>query len=207
MSDPYQILGVSRDATDEEIKAAYRRLAKKYHPDLNPGDERAAKKMNEINAAYDAIKNPSAQSFGQERYDDWYDGGWGDRTGGSSGSVELDAAEHYLQNGMFREAMNVLQSVPVSERAARWYYISALVAYNTGSTISALENIRTAVRMEPSNATYRSVLNQMEEGGQVYSSYRSSYPFAPFNGFAMIRRICFSYLLFRLLCGGWGFFF
>ena len=56
--DPYKVLGVSPDASDEEIKQAYRRLAKKYHPDLNPGDEAAAKKMQEVNAAYEQIKNP-----------------------------------------------------------------------------------------------------------------------------------------------------
>jgi len=60
MNDPYAVLGVSRDASEDEIKAAYRRLAKKYHPDLNPGDEAAAAKMKEINAAYDQIKNPAA---------------------------------------------------------------------------------------------------------------------------------------------------
>lgn len=58
MTDPYLVLGVSKDASEEEIKQAYRKLAKKYHPDLNPGDTEAARKMNEINAAYDQIKNP-----------------------------------------------------------------------------------------------------------------------------------------------------
>jgi molecular chaperone DnaJ len=58
MTDPYKVLGVSPDASDEEIKKAYRRLAKQYHPDRNPGDQEAAKKMQEVNAAYEQIKNP-----------------------------------------------------------------------------------------------------------------------------------------------------
>lgn len=81
MNDPYRVLGVSRDASEEEIKKAYRKLAKQYHPDLNPGNEEAAKKMNEINAAYEQIKNPgqtnSAYGYGGQ-------GGYG----GSSGSRE-----------------------------------------------------------------------------------------------------------------------
>ena len=58
MEDPYQVLGLERGASDEEVKKAYRRLAKKYHPDANPGDAEAARKMQEINAAYEQIKNP-----------------------------------------------------------------------------------------------------------------------------------------------------
>ena len=65
MDDPYKVLGVSPNATDEEIKQAYRRLAKKYHPDRNPDDKEAARKMQEVNAAYEQIKNPDkAQSSG-----------------------------------------------------------------------------------------------------------------------------------------------
>lgn len=71
-ADPFQVLGVSPDASEDEIRQAYRRLAKKYHPDLNPGDKTAAQKMNEVNAAYDAIKNPQAyrqqQAQQQQQY-------------------------------------------------------------------------------------------------------------------------------------------
>ena len=64
MRDPYEVLGVDRNASDDEVKNAYRKLAKKYHPDLNPGDESAAEKMNEVNAAYDAIRNGTVDTYG-----------------------------------------------------------------------------------------------------------------------------------------------
>ena len=57
MNDPYSILGVSSAATDEEISRAYRKLARQYHPDLNPGNAYAESRMKEINSAYEAIKD------------------------------------------------------------------------------------------------------------------------------------------------------
>ena len=85
IDDPYKVLGVSPDASDEEIKRAYRRLAKKYHPDLNPGDKVAAQKMQQVNAAYEQIKNPEkaqpnpgsqgGYSYGSYGYDP-FGGAW-----------------------------------------------------------------------------------------------------------------------------------
>ncbi|MBK1637400.1 DnaJ domain-containing protein, partial [Rhodovulum adriaticum] len=55
MKNPYEVLGVDRSANSQEIKKAYRKLAKKYHPDLNGGSEEAQEKLKEINTAFSII--------------------------------------------------------------------------------------------------------------------------------------------------------
>ena len=201
IDDPYKILGVSRDATDEEIKRAYRQLAKKYHPDRNPGDAEAAKKMQQVNAAYEQIKNPEkAQSStgygGYSSYDPF--GGYQQRTQ-QDGDSYLQAAYNYIRFGRYREALNALQNC--TKKDARWYYLSALASYNLGNQVTALEHIRRAVSMEPDNQEYLYTLEQMEHGGATYRRTADNY-----RGFTMrgspCANLCICYFLQLFCCRG-----
>lgn len=210
IDDPYKVLGLQPDATDEEVKRAYRRLAKQYHPDLNPGDQAAAKKMQEINAAYEKIKNPdkAGQSYG---------GGYGGQQGGygydpfgtwqrqtyqrsQSGADQYQqAAFQYIMFGRYREALNTLESA--GERNARWYYLSALANDGLGNQVTALEHIRRAVSMEPDNPEYLSVLEQIENGGAAYRRQAGN-----FRGFTMrgspCAPLCLCYFFNIFCCRG-----
>ena len=208
MEDPYKILGVSRDASDEEIKQAYRRLAKKYHPDLNPGDQEAARRMQEVNAAYEQIKNPeknthSGQNGGYGGYDPFGGfGGYYQRTRSQTGDQYQNAAYQYIRFGRFQEALNALHSS--TERNARWYYLSALANDGLGNQVTALEHIRRAVSMEPDNMEYLSALEQIQNGGAAYRRQAGN-----FRGFTIggdpCTNLCLCYLA-QLFCCRGGFF-
>jgi molecular chaperone DnaJ len=94
MKDPYKILGVSKDASDQEIKKAYRKLAKEYHPDANSGDKVKAEHFKKISDAYEKIQNAQSrrmyeeeQAFGKsQNYGSSQAGGYGGQSGGSFGS-------------------------------------------------------------------------------------------------------------------------
>ncbi|RYZ98431.1 MAG: J domain-containing protein, partial [Proteobacteria bacterium] len=62
MKDPYETLGVAKTATQDEIKSAYRSLAKKFHPDLNPGNKERETRFKEIAAAYEKVGEPEARA-------------------------------------------------------------------------------------------------------------------------------------------------
>ncbi len=198
IQDPYKVLGVSPDASDDEIKQAYRRLAKQYHPDRNPGDAAAAKKMQEINAAYEQIKNPEkaqSQGGGYGGY-----GGYGqtyEQTQGAGGDTYQQAAYNYIRFGRYREALNVLANC--TQRNARWYYLSALANNGIGNQVTALEHIKRAVSMEPDNPEYLRVLGMIENGGSTYRRQASEY-----RGFAMrgnpCLNLCLCYALQMLCC-------
>lgn len=177
IQDPYKVLGVSPDASDEEIKKAYRALAKKYHPDRNPGDAEAARKMQQVNDAYEQIKNPEkarpnpngghGNYGGYSGYADWGYGPFGGQTQQPpQGDSYQQAAYRYIQYRRYQEALNALQSSP--DRNGRWYYLSALAHQGLGNRVTALEHIRRAVSMEPDNQTYLQTLSYMESGGESY---------------------------------------
>ncbi len=202
IDDPYKVLGVSPNATDEEIKQAYRRLAKKYHPDRNPGDAEAAKKMQQVNAAYEQIKNPEKarpNSGAGGGYYDPFGGAWGygqQRQQQQTGDNAQQAAYNYIMFGRYREALNALNSS--TERNARWYYLSALANDGLGNQVTALEHIRRAVSMEPGNAEYLQALNEIENGGAAYRKQAGNY-----RGYKVGGGACSSLCLF---CLCWNFF-
>ena len=201
IDDPYKVLGVSPDASDEEIKRAYRRLAKKYHPDLNPGDAEAAKRMQEVNAAYDQIKNPEKAQHNQGGYGyGGYDPFGGYRQQHSqTGDQYQQAAYQYIRFGRYQEALNTLNSS--TERNARWYYLSALANNGMGNQVTALEHIRRAVSMDPDNYEYQQVLYQIEHGGTAYRQQAGN-----FRGFEMrgdpCTNMCLCYMAQLFCCRG-----
>lgn len=236
MRDPYEVLGVSRNATEDEIKSAYRKLAKKYHPDLNPGDKECEQKMNEINAAYEQIKNPQPQ---QQSYGGGYGGSYGGSSGYSGGnsnydpfgfgfdpfgfgyqerqqyntryeardSSEIQAALHYINAGAYGEALHVLSTVNPGDRDAKWYYCSARANYGQGNRVSAMEHIRRATQMEPDNMDYQRFYQTVQSGGRAYQNAGNHYGFSAHGGNDMCSRLCMFWCAFNLCCGGNGFYF
>ena len=160
ITDPYKVLGVPNGASEEECTKAYKRLAKKYHPDLNPNNKEAEKKMAEINAAYDQIKS-GAVNNNQYTYGG-YSYGRQSNQSRTSAPDYLNSAAQFIKSGQYQQALNLLGNI--ENRDARWYYLSALANMSLGNRAVAEDHIRTAYAKEPENATYRQAYENITQG-------------------------------------------
>ena len=183
MNDPYVVLGISQNASDEEVKTAYRNLAKKYHPDnyANAPDvaELAAEKMAQVNEAYDAIMNArkNGGSVGGDASSS--QGNYGNTYGGTySGTQHTDFADvrNLISAGRITDAEMVLDGVPVARRNAEWYFLKGTVLYRRGWIDQAYAYFETAVNNAPNNTEYRAAYTQVS---QQRSGKTSGYSYQP----------------------------
>lgn len=163
MKNPYEILGVDKNATDEQVKEAYRALAKKYHPDQyanNDLADLAAEKMKEINEAYDAIVNSRRGRKHQEGF------------GGGSG--EFADIRSMVAAGRLDDAQELLDGVPVERRTAEWYFLNGTVSYRRGWYDAAYTSFATACRMDDTNPEYRAAFARIQHQRGGFGGYRGA---------------------------------
>lgn len=211
MIDPYKVLGVTRSASQEEIKKSYRNLSRKYHPDANinnPDKEEAEEKFKEIQQAYHQImdeRENGGYGYGEGGYYGGGAGGFGSASGyggfsefagnNDSGSEEynmhLRAASNYIANRYYKEALNVLNQM--EEHSARWYYLCAMANIGLGNNIIALEQARQAAEMEPYNVEFATLVRRLETGNMWYEDMQYSYDTPGESTGGLCMKLCVTY--------------
>ncbi len=175
MNDPYKVLGVSPNASDDEIKKAYRALTKKYHPDKYRDSDLAdlaTEKMKEINAAYEEIQQMRAKG-GSDRNtaNDPYSA----HQYGSTGSPQYDQIRHMLNIGNVEQAHTLLNNIPVNERGAEWNFLMGSVALRQGAYMDAQHYFDVACSMDPYNREYQAAQQHMRQRAGGYGGgYQTS---------------------------------
>ena len=212
MNDRYQILGVPESASDEEVKRAYRELARKYHPDNyhdNPLADLAQEKMKDINAAYEQItKMRSGAKSGGYSYTG-SSGSYGSYGGyqqqyssqSSSGSSVLQQVRIAINTGNISRAEALLANY--SDHNAEWTVLRGAVCYRRGWMDEAKRYYQTACQMDPGNAEYRQALEFMERGTE--SAYRPGGQ--PFGTEVCGGNLCLPLCCLWTLCNGGGYWF
>lgn len=170
--NPYEVLGIKPGASQEEIKSAYRKLVKQYHPDQyrdNPLQELAEKKIAEVNEAYQMLTNGNASSSSSSYSSNSYS-----NTSNGNDASMLQEARAYLSRGNISACEQILSRV--STRNAEYYYLTGMCHVQKGWYDSALQNIRTACNMQPNNIEYRQALNKLQNRQNNYSNpyYRTT---------------------------------
>lgn len=197
MRDPYSVLGVSPNATDDEIKEAYRKLAKKYHPDINPDKKLAEEMMKEINLAYDTIKKQREQGINgngnnnYNNYNNFYNTQYDYR---NTNGYTLDSVARCISERNYFLAKAYLNQIRPDN--ARWYYYSSIVNYHLNDIFTAKNHIRIACEMEPLNETYQSLKSRLDNI-RIVNSYRGpQIKFSFLNLIFLLIRLIFPIIIF-----------
>lgn len=174
--NPYEVLGVKQGASQEEIKAAYRKLVKQYHPDQygdNPLKDLAQEKLTEVNKAYDMLKNGGGNSGGT------YSSNYSSNSNSSYNSGYNNNVAGYAEIRRLIQMRNNIEAErrlnAMSNRDAEWHFLYGAVQLNKGWFDSALSNIERACQMDPNNFEYRQSLNQLKmRAGGYANPYRTA---------------------------------
>jgi molecular chaperone DnaJ len=207
MSDPYQVLGVSPSASDEEIKTAYRELAKKYHPDNyadSPIADLAGEKMKEINEAYDEISKMRKE---RKNGSAGYSGGAGSRgySGyGRTGNSDYADVRSMIYSGRIADAEQILDGVPPESRSAEWYFLKGTVLYRRGWLEEAFNDFSRACQMDPSNAEYQAAYKQVSsQRSGSFGGYNPNVPqYNNCGGCDLCTSLCMANLCCNCMGGG-----
>lgn len=194
--DPYKVLEVSYDASEQEIKQAYRRLSKKYHPDANvnnPNKDLYTEKFKQVQNAYEQIMNHKKgntngyhQSYNQQTY---Y----------QNTNAELNDVYMAIQRQDWQMALSLLERC--YQRTDQWFYFSAIIHFNLGNSATAMEHIQQAIRMNPMNFEYQILYQQMQQRTGYYRNEQRRYGGPVFNSSDYCCKLIMLNLFCNMCCG------